>query len=121
MITIGTFTLAQFAQINATRLTLELHPLELNEILFIGRHLFQSRSKDNYSIDDMMLQIESALRAESYVLLDKTMSCLQSSTGREDGYGNVVHDRAVFEMTAKKPRAELFSVIPKGDVTRPKK
>lgn len=120
IITIGTFTLAQFAEINQARVNLELHPLELNEILFMGRHLFKSRSEDGYSIDDMISQIESALCDAAEVSMNKFMSCLQNPAGREDGYGNVVFDRAVFEMTARKPRAELFSVIPKGDTKKPK-
>jgi len=30
-----------------------------------------------------------------------------------------VLDRAIFECTQRKPRAELFSVIPKGDTRKP--
>lgn len=120
IITIGTFTLSQFDEINRARVGLELHPLELNEILFMGRHLFKSRSEDGYSIDDMVSQIESALCEDAEVSMNKFMSCLQNPVGREDGYGNVVYDRAVFEMTARKPRAELFSVMPKGDANKPK-
>jgi hypothetical protein len=46
---------------------------------------------------------------------------MQNPNARDDGYGNQVFDRAVFEMTAKKPRAELYSVIPKGDKLKPNK
>ena len=120
-ITIGIFTMAQFTQINATRLSLGLHPLERNEIVFMGRHLYNSRSADNYTIDDMLAQIESALGDTAEVAMSKFMSCLQSTLPRADGYGNTVYDRAVFEMTARKPRAELFSVIPKGDLNKPQK
>ncbi|OAU96701.1 hypothetical protein AO385_0014 [Moraxella catarrhalis] len=49
------------------------------------------------------------------------MTAIQSITPRNDGYGNLVTDRAIFELTAKKPRAELFSVIPKGDNNKPPK
>lgn len=121
IITIGVFTPDQFAQINSARLLLSLHPLELNEILFIGRHLYASRWQDGYSIEDMVTQIESAIGTDATVTLERTMSCTQNPAGRDDGYGNVVFDRAVFEMTAKKPRAELFSVIPKGDQNKPRK
>ena len=47
------------------------------------------------------------------------MTTLENPLGRADGYGNTVHDRAVFECTTKKPRAELFSVMPKGDSRKP--
>ncbi|MCP8882807.1 hypothetical protein NIM87_04800 [Devosia sp. XJ19-1] len=120
LITIGTFSLSQFSEINKARANLELHPLELNEILFMGRHLFKSRWADGYSVDDMVTQIESALCDAAEVSMSKFMSSLQNPEGREDGYGNVVFDRAIFEMTARKPRAELFSVIPKGDANKPK-
>lgn len=121
IITIGTFTIPQFVMINTARISLDLHPLELNEILFMGKHLHKSRAADNYTIEDMVAQIESALCEGAEVSMSKFMSCLQNPTARADGYGNMVHDRAVFEMTARKPRAELFSVIPKGDVAKPQK
>lgn len=121
IITIGSFTIPQFARINEVRIALELHPLELNEILFMGRHLYKSRAADNYTIDDMVAQIESALCEAAVVSMSKFMSCVQNPVAREDGYGNQVFDRAVFEMTARKPRAELFSVMPKGDVVKPGK
>lgn len=120
-ITIGTFTLQQFQSVNEVRIELDLHPLELNEILFMGRHLYKSRSADGYSVEDMIFQIESAVCDAAVVSMDKFMSCLQNPHPRTDGYGNLVYDRAVFEMTQRKPRAELYSVIPKGDTKRPKK
>lgn len=103
-----------------SRLALGLHELAQNEIVFIGRHLYESRSKDGYSIDDIVTQIESALATDAVADIEKFMSCTQNPNPRSDGYGNAVRDRAIFEMTAKKPRAELYSVIPKGDVKKPK-
>jgi hypothetical protein len=47
------------------------------------------------------------------------MTALDSVARREDGYGNMVRDRAVLELTQRKPRAELYSVIPKGDTNKP--
>ncbi|MFA9487035.1 hypothetical protein LU276_08525 [Moraxella haemolytica] len=46
---------------------------------------------------------------------------LKSTILRDDGYGNMVWDWAIFEMTAKQPKIELFSVIPKGDDNKPPK
>lgn len=48
------------------------------------------------------------------------MTALRSTFGRDDGYGNEVFDEAIFELTARKPKAELYSIIPKGDRNKPK-
>lgn len=121
LIAIGNFTEAQFAEINSGRAAFKLHALEENEILFIGRHLYESRSKDGYTIDDIMHQIIGALSADAAAIITHKMSCTRNMTGRADAYGNLVNDQAVYEMTARKPRAELFSVIPKGDHKKPPK
>jgi hypothetical protein len=121
MIAIGRFTEVQFATINAGRTALDLHILEQNEILFIGRHLHASRSKDGYHLDDIIRQILSALSEEALAHIDTFVSYTQNPIARDDGYGNQVNDRAVFEMTARKPRAELYSVMPKGDTIKPTK
>ena len=117
---IGEFTETQFAEINAGRVALGLHELAQNQIVFIGRHIYESRTKDGYTIEDMVLQIASSLCAEAVADIEKFMSCTQNPNPRNDGYGNAIRDRAIFEMTSKKPRAELFSVIPKGDAIKPK-
>jgi hypothetical protein len=119
MIVVGFFTEVQFAAINASRAAMDLHLLEQNEILFMGRHLHASRSKDGYHVEDIVMQIVSALCAEALAHLNSFVSYTQNPTARDDGYGNQVNDRAVFEMTARKPRAELYSVIPKGDSIKP--
>lgn len=121
MVAIGRFTEVQFHAINAGRAALDLHVLERNEIVFIGRHLFESRTKDGYQIDDIVTQILSALSEEAVAQIQTFVSCTQNPNARDDGYGNLVFDRAVFEMTAKKPRAELYSVMPKGDNIKPTK
>ncbi|WP_293730808.1 hypothetical protein [uncultured Actinobacillus sp.] len=51
--------------------------------------------------------------------LSNRATALENPHQRHDGYGNLVNDRAILELTAKKPRAELFSVIPKGDSIKP--
>ena len=120
VIAIGCFTPIQFEAINIGRANLDLHILIENEILFLGRHVYASRLKDGYEIEDIIIQIRSALSVEAVAEIRKHMSCIQCPEGRDDGYGNVVHDRAIFEMTSKRPKAELFSVIPKGDKNKPK-
>src|SRR5690348_5821558 len=115
VIIVGKFTDKQFAEINKGRVALGLHKLEQNEIVFMGRHLYASRTKDGYSVEDMVTQITSALGEGSVPDIEKVVSYLENPKARNDGYGNSVHDRAIFEMTVRKPRAELFSVIPKGD------
>jgi hypothetical protein len=119
LVAIGIFTERQWHDINAVRRGLGLHEIESREIVFIGRHIQASRSKDGYTVDDMWAQIEAALSAASVVFANPKMTALESPVGRADGYGNIVHDRAIFECTQRKPRAELFSVIPKGDDQKP--
>lgn len=121
-VAIGYFTDEQFNKINEFRIANELHPLEQNEILYMGRHHYQSRvEKDGYEISDLIQQIINALSANSQVIMAHRMTAIQNQTPRHDGYGNLVIDRAIFELTSKKPRAELFSVIPKGDNNKPPK
>ncbi|MGO6905639.1 hypothetical protein ACCS96_36425 [Rhizobium ruizarguesonis] len=119
MTAIGHFTAVQYAEINLMRDGLNLHRLEHNEILFVGRHALSSRSKDGYTIDDIVAQICSALSADSVPILGPKMTCIQNPIHRSDGYGNSINDKGVFEMTARKPKAELLSVIPKGDNNKP--
>lgn len=121
LIRIGVLTDAQFDQINSSRFALDLHVLEQNEIVFIGKHVFNSRSKDGYTIDDMVDQIVSAMSPNSILDVTANWSRIDNPIARADRYGNMVNDRGVFEMTAKKPRAELFSVMPKGDTIKPPK
>jgi hypothetical protein len=119
LVAIGTFTERQLDDINAVRRGLRLHEIKSREIVFIGRHLHASRAKDGYTLDDIWMQIEAALSSASVVFANPKMTALENPQGRADGYGNTVHDRAIFECTQRKPRAELFSVIPKGDGQKP--
>ena len=121
VIAIGCFTPVQFEAINIGRTDLGLHVLIENEILFLGRHVYKSRTDDGYRIEDIVVQVRSALSVEAVADIQKHMSSIQCATGRDDGYGNLVRDRAIFEMTARRPKAELFSVIPKGDAIKPNK
>lgn len=60
------------------------------------------------------------MAADAVVAPSAKMTALERATHRADGYGNMVRDRAVLELTQRKPRAELYSVIPKGDTNKPR-
>lgn len=119
VIEIGALTHAQFTIVNSARTALGLPEIRENAIVFLGRHLFNSRAADGYTIDDMIEQIESSLDENSVVLIQPRMTAMENPNRRADQYGNSVNDRAIFEATARKPRIELFSVIPKGDAVKP--
>jgi hypothetical protein len=122
LVVIGILTQKQHEDINALKEKLNLPLLQNPEIVFIGSHLYKSRvTQDGYTLDDVMLQIESAMAVTSVVRDGSPMTNMRSTIRRADGYGNLVYDQAVFELTTRKPRAELFSVIPKGDKNKPKK
>ncbi|MFC0997039.1 hypothetical protein ACFGZ1_11735 [Pasteurella multocida] len=116
---IGKLTDEQLETINQKQIEKGFPIVQCNEILYMGRHHYESRViRDGYQIDDLIKQIESSL-AESSVIENNKV--LKSTVLRDDGYGNMVEDWAVFEMTAKRPKMELFSVIPKGDNNKPPK
>jgi hypothetical protein len=113
---IGEFTLDQHNEINTLRAKINLPPLQDAKIVFIGGHLYKSRvTQDGYSIADVLAQIVSAFADTSEIIHTSHMTGLKSTIKREDGYGNKVLDEAIFELTQRKPKAELYSVIPKGD------
>lgn len=118
---IGTFTPAQHEAINELKASQGRPLLESPEIVFLGSHLYNSRvTGDGYSLDDVMLQIDFALAATSLVVVPSPkMTAIRSTVRRQDGYGNDVLDEAVFELSQRKPRAELYSVVPKGDRIKP--
>jgi hypothetical protein len=120
-ITIGTLTPAQLAAINTERRR-EHQPDIVDEVLFLGKHLYTSRVvKDGYTIDDVLDQIASAMHETALVVATPKMTVMQNYTLRIDRYGNTaIRDMAVFECTARHPRPELYSVIPKGDIKKPK-
>lgn len=119
---IGAFTAEQFEAINRQKESEGLPLLEEPGIVFIGSHAYRSRViRDGYNIDDMVLQIVAALAATSISKISPNMTALQSTVRRNDGYGNEVLDEAIFELTARKPKAELYSIVPKGDRNKPKK
>jgi hypothetical protein len=115
IIVIGQLTNHQHAEISRLRMAIDLPPLDSPDLVYLGRHHFESRHRDGYSIEDMLLQINSVLSATSVIEQTKRMTALTSVGKRDDGYGNLVSDRAILELTSRKPRAEVYSVIPRGD------
>lgn len=124
ILAIGELTEIQHVEINKHRASEGLPALESKEILYVGRHHYNSRIvEDGYIIHDLLEQIESSLSSNSIFKKNPRKphgTVLVNPTPRDDGYGNRVNDNAVLELTTRKPRAELFSVIPKGDMIKPK-
>ncbi|MUV15332.1 hypothetical protein [Noviluteimonas gilva] len=115
LIVIGCLTRTQHDAIRAFRASRNLPGAESPEIVYLGRHHFASRSKQGYTVEDLLRQIDAGLSADAVPFIRGSMTSLMASRPRDDGYGKQVRDHAVLELTARKPRVELFSVIPKGD------
>jgi hypothetical protein len=121
LIVIGRLSVTQLADINSIRLALAFRPI-IAEIVFIGMHIYRSRiAGDGYTIEDVVEQISSALDSNAVVFDTPRMTALENPHSRMDRYGNLVKDRAILECTARYPRPELYSVIPKGDIVKPRK
>jgi hypothetical protein len=115
LIRIGYFSPEQLAELNQLRLKNNLPQLN-GEIVFRGTHLHQSRCvRDGYTLDEILEQIQAAVTVESTVHYTVKLTALRSRQQRTDRKGALVVDEAVFECTVRHPRAELFSVIPRGD------
>jgi hypothetical protein len=121
LVAIGTLTDVQLGAINQERKTHAYPPL-VAEVVFIGRHIYESRVvRDGYAIDDAIDQIASGMESVAVVLKTPTMTAMENPAPRADRYGNSVRDRIVFECSARYPRPELYSVVPKGDRIKPKR
>lgn len=120
-VVIGKLTAEQLKAINAHRQNQnpDLPQIE-DEVIFFGSHIFQSRCvRDGYTIEDVVDQIVSAMDPGSLLVGNLPMQAIENPVARTDRYGNLVHDRAVFECMSRHPRPELYSVMPKGDRNRP--
>ena len=120
-IAIGSLTERQLGAINQAR-TARRSPLRviIAEVLFFGQHIHNSRIlKDGYLVNDVLDQITSAMDANASFVPTSRLAAIQNHRLRLDRYGHAVQDMAISECTARHPRPELLSVIPKGD-TRPK-
>lgn len=115
LVEIGILTEIQLNAINLHRLARGWEPIH-PQIVFHGKHVYESRVlRDGYTENDLLHQIFSAIAEESVFKISQKMTVLQNPALRADGYGARVHDQAVLDCTARHPRAELYSVIPKGD------
>ena len=122
IVAIGYLTQHQYDLLNEAKVASQMPRLGSPEIVFLGKHLYASRvERDGYTIDDLVVQITAALAQSSLPHVSARMTALKSTRPRTDGYGNDILDEAILELTARKPRAELYSVIPKGDRIRPKR
>ena len=124
LIAIGTLSDEQRDSINRMREARRNHlgdpapfpPLDA-EIVMIGRHLYNSRVvKDGYTIEEVLLQIVNALDQSSRHIQTQRATLLQNPVSRTNPFGETIRDEAVLECSAKYPRPELFSVIPKGEL-----
>jgi hypothetical protein len=119
LIEIGFLTYQQHQHVRELRRSIELPDVESPTIVYIGHHHYTSRTTQGYTIDDMVRQIVACTDADAEILLFRRMTMLRAPAFRSDGYGNLVRDEGIFELTSRKPKIELFSVIPKGDRLSP--
>jgi len=121
LMVIGSLTTAQLAAVNAER-TAHGYPPIVAEVVFIGSHVYESRIvRDGYSVEDVIDQITSGMDAAAVVFPTASLTAMENPASRADRYGNAVRDRVIFECSARHPRPELFSVVPKGDTIKPKR
>lgn len=62
------------------------------------------------------MQIMNALSDRARYVRTLRATLIQDRTGRKNRYGEFVRDEAVLECSAKYPKPELLSVIPKGEI-----
>jgi hypothetical protein len=114
IIRIGVLSAAQLVTVNAQREEEEMPPV-VAEVLFDGRHLYNSRCvEDGYSIDEVLEMISIAFSDASDVAPGWATVLISSAT-RVNKDGRTICDEAVFECHGKKPHPELLSVVPRGD------
>ena len=114
IVRIGEISQPQLTKINQQRQEEDLPPV-VAEVLFDGRHLYESRClEDGYTIDEVIEMISVAFHDEAHVAPGWS-TVLISSTTRVNNAGKSVRDEAVFECHGKLPHPELLSVIPRGD------
>jgi len=108
LVAIATLTKAQLDAFNQERYAHSWPPI-VAEVVFIGRHVYESRvTRDGYSIDDVIDRIASAMAAEAISVPNPRMTAMENPNLRTDRYGNSVRDRAVFECSARHPRGRSF-------------
>ncbi len=111
---IGELSETQLTTINEQRLEEELPPV-IAEVLFDGRHMYESRClEDGYTIDEVVEMTLIAFRDESTVAPGWS-TVLVSATTRVNKTGFTIRDEAIFECHGKLPHPELLSIVPRGD------
>ncbi|MGA2268447.1 MAG: hypothetical protein ABSH44_08265 [Bryobacteraceae bacterium] len=121
LVAVGTLTDLQLDAINERRKVSGYPPI-VAEVVFLGRHIYESRVvRDGYTSEDVIDQIASGMDAAAMVLKTHVMTAMENPNPRADRYGNSVRDRVIFECSARHPRPELYSVVPKGDFIKPKR
>jgi hypothetical protein len=114
-VVIGYLTEAQLHAINAYRSSRGWELIE-KDIVFVGCHVYDSRVvRDGYTEDDLLAQIRSAFSETCKLIPTHKMTVLQNPKQRESGYGCRVRDELTLECSARFPRSELCSVVPRGD------
>ncbi|MFG3447099.1 hypothetical protein ACGFZ3_00755 [Stenotrophomonas sp. NPDC047960] len=122
IVEIGELTVSQFDELVRQKRELGHEPPASRMLVYLGRHRYESRvRKDGYLPCDLVCKLQAALACSSVIETHRHMTAVVSTNDRNDGHGNKVRDRAILELQARKPRAEVFSVVPKGDLIRPKK
>jgi hypothetical protein len=112
---VGFFTAEQLTLINEARASIGLSGL-CPEIVFHGRHLYNSRCVEiGYTIDQVLEQIQSAFSDASVLDFSSPSTVIRNPNKRMDHDGIPVNDEVVFECTGRHPNADLYSAVPRGD------
>lgn len=113
-IDLATLTAKQLADMNAARKAKGLTEFKAPDAVYTGKHHFNSRSADGYSIDEMASQLASSLDDTSRVAMTAKGVELRAAAPRVNEFGVPVRDAAIM-MEGRGGRPEVFSVIPRGD------
>ena len=114
---VGYLTDVQLRAINGYRLSRNWPPID-KEIVFFGRHVYQSRVvEDGYTEDDLITLIRSATSEKCRYIPTQKMTVLQQPVKRDSGYGCKVRDELTLECSGKYPQSELILTLPPENVS----
>ena len=117
-IVIGRLTETQTTAINIRRANHKPPlPLITGVVNLVGRHLYERRVLDQgYSIEEVLIQVASALAPESELIDTQRGTLIQNKKGRIDAQGCSVRDVAVLECSGSRTgESQLYSAYPEGD------
>jgi hypothetical protein len=115
LVGIGYLTEEQLTLLNLERARIGFPALK-GQVIFRGTHVYESRCvRDGYTVEEVIFQIQEAFSLEATVHYTGGPTSLRSVKTRQGQGGTLIRDEVVFECTSKYPKAELFSVIPRGD------